>query len=98
MTYLDTLELFRHNKTIPEIATARGLAESTIAGHIEKLYLDGKLEKSEIMRIVPDRLIEVLPKIHQAFKESKDGTLAPLFAKFNGAYSYSELRLARMLL
>ncbi|MEK7584012.1 MAG: helix-turn-helix domain-containing protein [Patescibacteria group bacterium] len=98
MTYLATLELFRQSKTIPEIATARGLAESTIAGHIEKLYLDGKLEKSEIMKIVPEWLIEVLPKIHQAFRESKDGKLAPVFAQFAGTYSYSELRLARMLL
>ena len=97
-THLVTLELFHQGKTIPEIATVRGLAESTIAGHIEKLYLDGKLEKSEIMKIVPEWLIEVLPKIHQAFKESEDGKLAPLYTKFEGKYSYSELRLARMLI
>lgn len=98
MTYLATLELFRQGKTIPEIATVRDLAESTIAGHIEKLYIDGKLEKNDIMKIVPEWLIEVLPKIHQAFKESEDGKLAPVFAQFNGKYSYGDLRLARMLM
>jgi hypothetical protein len=98
LTYAATLDLFKQGKTIPEIIEARGLAESTIAGHIEKLYIDGKLEKSEILRIIPDHLIEVLPRIQQGLKESEGYRLTPVYEKFKGKYSFMELRLARMLM
>ncbi|MBK9982395.1 MAG: DNA helicase RecQ [Saprospiraceae bacterium] len=42
ITYVETLELFRQGMTVADIATKRGMAVSTIAMHLAKLYLKGE--------------------------------------------------------
>lgn len=42
ITYIETLDLFRQGMTIEDIATKRGMAVSTIAMHLGKLYMQGE--------------------------------------------------------
>ena len=42
ITYIETLDLFRQGMTIEDIATKRGMAVSTIAMHLGKLYMKGE--------------------------------------------------------
>ena len=39
---MDTLDLFRQGLTIEQIANSRGMAVSTIATHLSKLYIKGE--------------------------------------------------------
>jgi ATP-dependent DNA helicase RecQ len=42
MTYIETLDLFRRGMSIDDIATKRGMAVSTVSGHLAKLYMKGE--------------------------------------------------------
>jgi len=42
ITYVETLDLYRQGMTIEDIATKRGMAVSTIAVHLSKLYMKGE--------------------------------------------------------
>ncbi|MGB4846825.1 MAG: RecQ family ATP-dependent DNA helicase, partial [Saprospiraceae bacterium] len=42
ITYIETLDLFRQGLTVEDIATKRGMAVSTIATHLAKLYIKGE--------------------------------------------------------
>ncbi len=42
MTYIETLDLFRQGMSLEDIATKRGMAVSTIAMHLARLYLKGE--------------------------------------------------------
>jgi len=93
-THEKTLVLLKEKKSLKEMAKSRGVAIGTIVSHFEKLKekghdLDLKLykPKSSDLKI-----------IRQAFKESKETKLAPVFNKLDGKYSYDELRLARLFL
>lgn len=96
-TYDETLALFKEGKTIREIAEARSFAPSTVSSHIEKLYMDGRIDKEEVKRLCSPSLLEELPRIQSAFRASEDGKLGPIFERFEGKFSYDELRLARMI-
>lgn len=95
-TFEETLALLKQGKNLSEIAAARELVPSTICTHIEKLYADGKLEKEEVMRMIPERLRESLPMLQAALK-SGENRLGPAFEKLGGRYSYDDLRFARMV-
>jgi ATP-dependent DNA helicase PIF1 len=96
-TYDVTLALFKEGKNIEEIAKARDMVTSTICNHIEKLSMDGKLEKEDILRIVPAHLHNALPLLHETLKAGQ-GHLGPAYEKLRGKYSYEDLRFARMVM
>lgn len=85
-TYEITFELSRSGKSILEIAEERGLAESTIKGHLARGIAAGKvsihnhLSDEEIMKI--SKLIE-----------SENGELGILRQKYPGLYDYGTLRM-----
>lgn len=97
-TYTETFLLWDEGKTISQIATIRKLKENTILEHIEKLVSRGNIHSADLSRILTPTLSHALPKIHDAFREFHDTKLSPVFQKFNGEYSYSELRIAKLLL
>ncbi|MEK7614104.1 MAG: helix-turn-helix domain-containing protein [Patescibacteria group bacterium] len=97
-TYEETLAFFKHGVGVSEIAGKRGLSETTIISHVEKLYMEDKILKKDIVRIIPARVRAGMPEIEKAFKEASDGKLTPIFEKFAGKYSFEDLRLARMIL
>ncbi|MBI4262108.1 helix-turn-helix domain-containing protein [Candidatus Uhrbacteria bacterium] len=92
-----TFALLKSRKSIHEIAQTRGLVETTISSHIFDLYSKGRIGRADIEPLASPILKKSLPKIHAAFKELGLERLTPVFEKLGGAYSYDDLRLARML-
>ena len=85
-----TLELYKQNLTIQEIAQKRRLAVSTIVSHLERLILDG--EDISIDRLVN---LEKQDCIKQSFRELDTDMLTPVKEKLGNDYSYEEIRLVR---
>ena len=83
-------------KSIEEIVALRSLTFGTICDHIEKLYEAGTVSGDDILDLLPERLMDVLPKIREAFQKTGGVKLAPVFAALKGKYSYDELKLARL--
>ncbi|PIT89326.1 MAG: hypothetical protein COU27_00910, partial [Candidatus Levybacteria bacterium CG10_big_fil_rev_8_21_14_0_10_36_7] len=73
-------------------------SEGTIVSHIEKLFMDDNISQKEIEKILPAHIRANQVAIEKEFNKKKDGKLIPVFEKFNGKYSFDELRLVRMLL
>ncbi len=92
-----TLALLKSGNSIREIAQARGLVETTISSHIFDLYFQKKIGRSHIEPLVSTTLKKALPTIHAVFKELGLERLTPIFEKLERAYSYDDLRFARML-
>lgn len=93
-----TLVLIKEGKGIADIAKERNLAQPTIINHVEELYMQGKLDKRDVERIAPRKILEVLADIATAFDAHGGEKLAPVHAALKGKYSFDELRLARVLL
>ena len=80
--------------SLKEIAKERGMTTGTIIAHFEKLkQIDPKID---LKRFKPNPAD--FRKIKAAFDTLKETKLAPAHRKLNGAYSYEELRLAKLFL
>lgn len=90
----ETKKLFAQKLPIEKIAALRGLAPSTIAGHLEKIIASG--EKLDLDYLKPPA--ERLEKIKKAFCQSGGAALSPVREILGEEYSYDELRLARLFL
>ena len=88
-TQEQTLELLRSGKSINQIAKARDLAPSTIAGHIAQLMERGLLSEREA-GIKPAIYDELAP--HFEHMRGEQGFKA-IYEATEGSYSYQELRL-----
>lgn len=97
-TYRQTWQLWNEEKSVVQIAKARGLKEGTILGHIEKLFTKGRINPADLSRLITPSLARALPKIHAAFCELGTDKLSPVFEKLGGAHSYDQLRIARLAL
>lgn len=97
-TFELTLDLIKKGKKINEICQKRGLADSTVLGHFEKFILEGKITRKDILPLIEPTLKLSLPEIHQAFRDLKTTSLSPVYEKFDGKYSYRDLKIARMAL
>lgn len=89
-TLEETLELYRKNLTISQIAKKRNMSIGTITSHIEKLILSGE-------KICIDDLVEVnrqLP-ILRAISVLGSEKLAPIKKMLGDDYTYEEIRLVR---
>jgi len=93
-----TLEFWKKEMNIGEIAEARDLSEKTILGHIESLVREKKIKRDEIIRILPAAIMPDLPDIYRAFKDLKTDKLTPIFEFFKGKYTFDDLKLVRMTL
>ena len=87
-----TLVLLKEGKSLKDIAKERGMTLGSIISHLEKLK-EGKYEID--LKPYTPKLAD-LKTIKEAFKSLKDTKLAPVHKKFNGKYSYEDLRLARL--
>ncbi|NUO08343.1 MAG: DNA helicase RecQ [Candidatus Brocadia sp.] len=90
LTHQATMELYRQDLTIQEIAQRRGLAVSTIVSHMEKLIQEGE-------DIFVDRMVspEKQNRIRTIFNELGMERLTPAKEKLGDDYSYEEIRLVR---
>ncbi len=93
-TYEETKALVKQKLSIVEMAKRRGLVSGTIMGHLEKIHLADPALSLDYLRPDSSRLT----KITAAFKKSGGLSLSPVRKILGEAYSYDELRLARMFL
>ena len=92
-----TLTLIRSGKTIAAVAEMCGRTEGTILQHLESLRGLGKLSAQDIAHLGRGSE-QAIAKIHAAFRELGTDKLSPVFEKLGGAYSYDQLRIARIML
>jgi len=62
------------------------------------LALKEKISREDLERLIGPKLLAKIPQINQAFREIDTDKLQPVFEKFNGKYSYNEIRLARLIM
>lgn len=95
-TLSKTLTLIQEGHSISDIAKMRKLKIGTLIDHIEKMMTQGLCGVDDIQNTFPVDIIEVLPVIHEVFKIEGVERLSPVFDRFNGLYSYEDLRVARL--
>jgi len=86
-TYRISLEMFQQGKSIQEIATERGLAVSTIDGHLARFIYSGEIL---ITDIIPEERFEQLKK---SISNTVFENLNDLRHQLGNEYSYNELKL-----
>ena len=93
-TYDVTMELLSQRLSISQIAQQRGLAESTIITHIERLA--GQSIILDLDHMMPAE--ERLKRIEEAFGVSGSALLRPVLEVLGTGFTYDELRLVRIYL
>ena len=86
-TFEETLELWKQNMSVKDIASVRRLTETTIYRHFSKLIEQGQLRLDEIMG---DQKIAAL---EQAFHGFDGESLSGIKERNQDAFSWEELRL-----
>ncbi|MFC4816310.1 helix-turn-helix domain-containing protein [Flavobacterium sp. GCM10023249] len=86
-TYEETLELWKSNHSIEEIADVRKLSAQTIGSHIAKLIENGTIAITEVL---PKDILDELAK---AFDGFIDTTLTPLKEKYGDQFTWNELKI-----
>ena len=90
-----TLGIVRDAKSLKEAAKLRALTASTIVKHLEDLNALGKLVREDFAHLMPSG--DALARITDAFAAVESDRLTPVYAALDGAYSFEEIRLARLL-
>lgn len=90
-----TLGIVRDAKSLRDAAKARSLTASTIVKHLEDLHGLGKLARDDFAHLMPSG--DALARITDAFAAVESDRLTPVYAALDGAYSFEEIRLARLL-
>lgn len=95
-----TRRLLREGRSLQEIADERERTLGTIISHLEQLKRRGALTEEDLARVRPhdEGYESVLQEIHAAFEKIKGDALSPVFKYLKGAYTFDELRLARLFL
>lgn len=98
-TYEKTLALIRNERTLLDIITERGVTESTIITHLEKLLMKGTLNHDDIQYLRPvDIDTEEFDMIVETFQKSDTWNLSPVRTQLKKRYSYDQLRLVRLFI
>ncbi len=87
-----TNELLSRGMSVSQVAKERGLAETTIINHMERLQLRGV--ELDVDHLLPDR--EALNEIGKAFEVCGSTQLKPVWEFLESRFTYDQLRLARM--
>ncbi|HEY9001867.1 MAG TPA: DNA helicase RecQ [Mucilaginibacter sp.] len=85
-TKIETFTLYRSGKTIQEIAAERGLATTTIEGHLSYFVQTGEINVLEFVKE------EKIPAIKDAVESYGYERLSPLKEVLGDNYSYGEIR------
>ena len=91
-THEATGELLGRGLSVAEIARERGLAETTVVGHLERLA--GQGEAVDLAHVLPEG--GMLSEIEEAFGVCGSVQLKPAWEFLGNRASYDELRLARL--
>ena len=93
-TYDQTKQLLQQGMTVEEVAEQRGLAKSTIAGHIERLIR--AREQLDLSSYLPPQ--ERYDAIRAAFVETGGTLLSSVKAILGDDYSYDEIQIVGLYL
>ena len=88
-TYQITYALFKEGMDIDGVAKERGLARSTIEGHLARGIEEGELD------IAPYIDADELKTINAAFEAAKDTSLNAVRSDLNNQYSFGKLRMVQ---
>ena len=89
----ETMRHFRADRTVDEIARQRGLAASTIYGHLVEAIEHGEPVEAGRLFTMAEQV-----EIAGAFNRHGFGTLTPVYESLGGAVNYDRLRVYRALL
>ena len=90
-TINETLSLQQEGLSIDEIAEKRGLATSTIYGHLADVIEAGMLVAADIIELDDDD-ISAIESAAECLNSKQEKTLKPLFEALEGEYDYGILR------
>ena len=91
-TFETTRELLAQGLTISQITEQRGLAATTIIGHLERISEQGEI--LDLTHLPPPS--ERLHQIELAFRTCGSAFLRPVWEYLGSDFTYDELRLARI--
>jgi hypothetical protein len=95
-TLEETKKLLQKSMSIGEIAKERGIAESTVWSHIEKLHELKQLTLAELQTLEPRNWGEIYAELREAIGVCGYEKLKPLFEYCKEKYDYNLVRLARI--
>ncbi len=96
--YLMTLKMLKENLSIDLIAKERGISVDTVINHIEKLQRLKQIDNVQmayLKQTIPETDFDI---IGSALKGSEDGRLKPIHEKFEGKYSYTDIKMVRLFI
>ncbi len=96
-TYAETLQLLRERKTVPQIAKAREMVESTVWSHIEKLAEEKLITLKDLEHLKPENWNEAYEVLREAIALCGTEKLKPIYEYAGEKYDYNQVRLARLL-
>jgi ATP-dependent DNA helicase RecQ len=85
-----TLELVNDGLTVDEVAQERGLAVTTVEGHVEEAIETGALETIDGL-VLPERR----EQIQRAIARVGDELLRPIMDELGEGFTYAEIRFVR---
>lgn len=97
-TFEKTRELLLAGKSIEEIAQEREVKTDTVFNHIETLLKEEDLTTEQIDHLRSDIKKKDFKKIVEAFEESDDIKLTPVFEILKEEYDYEVLKVVRLFL
>ncbi|MES2629541.1 MAG: helix-turn-helix domain-containing protein [Bacteroidota bacterium] len=86
-TYTETLEMFSSGKTMEEIAEIRGLAFSTIEGHLARFIPTGEVSLDQLLSP------EAIKSISLALDKFSTETVTGIRERLGNTYTYSQIRM-----
>ena len=97
-TYDQTLALVQGGASIEQVVEERAITEGTVIGHLEELFMKGKLSYAEINGLITPQLSKQVSAIKKLFDKHGTEKLAPVFNAGKEQYPYEDLRLVRLLI
>ena len=96
-TYAMTKMFLKEKKSIAAIVKERGMVESTIWSHVEKLAADGEITVEDIKHLEPEsEWGDISSALYTAIEKHGSDRLKALYEETNEQYNYSLIRLARV--
>ncbi len=99
-TFEKTKVLLLDKKSINEIAIERGLTKETVLSHIEKLLMESKISKEDLVHIKPKgkKFKDCLATFQKIYDKTGELNLSPVKSKLGADTSYFDIQLARLFL
>ncbi|MEY2665593.1 MAG: hypothetical protein RLZZ480_698 [Candidatus Parcubacteria bacterium] len=95
-TYAITKQFLKDKKSLADIVKERGVVESTVWSHIEKLAADGDITIEDVVHLEPAEWETAKRELYTAMNIHGAERLKPLYEETKEKYDYNAIRLARV--